>query len=44
MDREPKAPGVVPPTTDAGSGKWYLLALGLAMSFAVGMFAMVLTR
>lgn len=28
-----------PHNTDAGSGKWYLLALVLAMGFAVGILA-----
>jgi hypothetical protein len=44
FDREPKAPRVLPPITDAGSGKWYLLALGLAMCFAVGMLAVALAQ
>lgn len=44
FDREPRVPRVVPPTTDAGSGQWYLLVLGLAMCFAASMFAIVLTR
>jgi hypothetical protein len=46
FDREPQAsrPRARPPITNAGSGKGYLLALGLAMCFAAGIVAMVLTN
>lgn len=44
VDREPRAPQVVPPTMDAGSSKWYLIALGLAMGFAVVVLAVMVAQ
>lgn len=44
FDREPSEPRVVPPITDAGSGQWYLVALGLAMGFAVVVLAVMVAQ
>lgn len=44
FDREPEPLRIRPlPSEQAGSGRWYLLLLVLAMGFAVGILAVTLT-